>query len=439
MSSEAAADAPVTAAATESKPSTFLDKLSRFTIGKDRDELPEKDTGAASDGSENAAPAPPLTFWQKVKNHFRRFWIIHVIIVIVIAAIMLPILFIYIIPRIAQDLLNSGSVVIDGASILEPTNTSVKLNVQSHVYVPGPFTVHTDPLSLDMFVPQVGSEYPMSVLHLPSNKIHKNTSMDTNGTLLTPFTNYTSWQNFVHNTIFLDSGGLGLKGTVPTQLGKIKKFDLDLDKSVSSKGLNQFKGFSIDAAQLKLPAEADGTNLYANATLPNQSVLTLEIGNTTVDILSGDLKLGTGFIDSLFLKPGNNSFSIRGQLNLTTLLHNLTEVIAYQGPYIKNGYLQLTTRVTNIKYNGSTVPYYTEEMGKLPLVAETPLLGILLNTIKGLLGSSKVNQTLVQEVKAKISENHADMHKRWADVADNSTELELVARHHLENLIKWGA
>jgi hypothetical protein len=41
--------------------------------------------------------------------------------------------------------------------------------------------------------------------------------------------------------------------------------------------LNQFKGFSIDAARLELPAESDGTNLLANATLPNQSVLTLEI------------------------------------------------------------------------------------------------------------------------------------------------------------------
>jgi hypothetical protein len=112
------------------------------------------------------------------------------------------------------------------------------LNVQSHVYVPGPFTVHTDPISLDMYVPQVGSEFPMSVLDMPANKIHKNTSMDTNGTMFTPFTNYTSWQNFVHNTIFLDDGGLGLKGTVPTQLGKIKKFDLDLNKVVPSKGLS---------------------------------------------------------------------------------------------------------------------------------------------------------------------------------------------------------
>lgn len=98
----------------------------------------------------------------------------------------------------------------------------------------------------------------------------------------------------------------------------------------------------------------------------------------------------------------------------------------------------MTTRVTDISYNGSNVPYYTEEMGKLPLVAETPLLGLLLNTIKGALGSSKVNQTLVQEVKAKIHENHADMHKRWADVADNSTELESVAKRHLENLLEWG-
>ncbi|CRG86116.1 hypothetical protein PISL3812_03119 [Talaromyces islandicus] len=436
--SEAAADAPATAAAGEAKPSTFLDKLSRFTIGKDRDELPEKDTGAASDGSEAAAPAAPLTKWQKVKNHFRRFWIIHVIVVIIIAAIMLPILFIYIIPRIAQDLLNSGSIVIDSASILQPTSESVMLNVQSHVYVPGPFTVSTDPLHLNMFVPQVGADYPMSVLELPSNKIHKNTSMDTNGTLFTPFTNYTSWQNFVHNTIFLDAGGLGLKGTVPTRLGKIKKFDLDLDKSVPSKGLNQFKGFSIDGARLQLPPEADGTNLLANATLPNQSVLTLEIGNTTVDILSGDLKIATGYIENLFLKPGNNSFSIRGTANITTLLHNIKPVLAYQAPFIKNGYLQLTTRVTNIKYNGSTVPYYTEEMGKLPLVAETPLLGLLIDTLKGALGSAATNKTLVQEVKAKIHENHVDMHKRWADVADNSTELELVARHHLETLAQLG-
>jgi hypothetical protein len=41
--------------------------------------------------------------------------------------------------------------------------------------------------------------------------------------------------------------------------------------------LNSFAGFSIEGSQLLLPAESDGTNLIANATLPNPSVMTLEI------------------------------------------------------------------------------------------------------------------------------------------------------------------
>jgi hypothetical protein len=144
--------------------------------------------------------------------------------------------FIFIIPAIAQDLLNSGSIVIDAASILQPTSTSVMLKISSHVYVPGPFTVKTDPLQLQIFVPQTGSDYPMATLNMPANSIHKNTSMNMDGSQFTPFENYTSWQGFVHNTIFLDDGGLGLKGHVGTQLGQIKKFNLDINKVAPSKG-----------------------------------------------------------------------------------------------------------------------------------------------------------------------------------------------------------
>ncbi|KAH8694961.1 hypothetical protein BGW36DRAFT_428860 [Talaromyces proteolyticus] len=431
---------PVPAAA-GGKP-TFLDKLSRFTIGRDRGELPEKEAAAAgaagtAEQSEKATPAAPLTKWQKVKRHYRRFWICYLIGAIIIAAILLPILFIFIIPRIAQDLLNSGSIVIDFAHILQPTNNSVVLNIGSHVYVPGPFTVSTDPLQLQLYVPEVGSDYPMALLDMPEDRIHKNTSMNTVGNQFTPFMNYTSWHEFVHNTIFLDSGGLGLKGSVRTQLGKIKKFTLDLNKVVPSKALNQFKGFTIDSAAL-VPTQSDGSNLLANATLPNQSVLTLEIGNTSVNIMSGDLVIATGMIENLFLQPGNNTFAIRGKANLTNLIENLGDLLKYQGPYIKNGNLELTTHVTNIEYNGSRVPYYSDEMGKLPLTAQTPVLGLLLNTLKGFLHGNGTNATLVQEVRNKINQNHADIHTRFSDIVNNSTELELVARDHLETLARFG-
>lgn len=143
--------------------------------------------------------------------------------------------FLLIIPRIAQDLLNSGSIVIDSASILQPQNDSILLSIKSHIYVPGPFTVQTEPEHLQMYVPQTGPDYPMAQLNLPGVSIHKNTSIGADNQF-TLFDNYTSWQSFVHNTIFLNAGGIGLKGKVTAQLGKIKQFTLNLNKQLPSNG-----------------------------------------------------------------------------------------------------------------------------------------------------------------------------------------------------------
>jgi hypothetical protein len=154
-----------------------------------------------------------------------------------------------------------------------------------------------------------------------------------------------------------------------------------------------------------------------------------------VDILSGNLTIATGLIENLYLTPGNNSFSIRAKANLTNLIANIGEVLTYQGPYIRDGNLSLTTRVTNIKYNGSTVPYYTEEMGKLHLTAQTPLIGLLLNTITGLLHGSVLNSTVVQEIKDKLHGDHGNLQSQLGDLVDNSTELESLTRRHLEDLV----
>jgi Protein of unknown function (DUF3712) len=87
-----------------------------------------------------------------------------------------------------------------------------------------------------MYVPQTGSQYPMTLLNLPGAKVHKNTTIGETGQY-TPFENYTTWQQFVHDTIFLNDGTLGLKGSIVAQLGKIKAFTLNFDKITPAKGL----------------------------------------------------------------------------------------------------------------------------------------------------------------------------------------------------------
>jgi hypothetical protein len=126
--------------------------------------------------------------------------------------------------------------VIDSANITQPRNDSVILAMKANVYIPGPFTVHTEPQVLQMYIPQAGSAYPMGTLYLPAATMHKNRSIATENPQFTPFTNKTTWQQFVHNTIYLDKGALGLKGIVTTHLGRIKEFNLNLNMDVPSLG-----------------------------------------------------------------------------------------------------------------------------------------------------------------------------------------------------------
>ncbi|PCG89369.1 Protein of unknown function DUF3712 [Penicillium occitanis (nom. inval.)] len=340
--------------------------------------------------------------------------VLHVAGLIVLLAIILPCLFLLVIPSIAQDLLNSGSIVIDAATVLQPQNDSVLLSIASHIYVPGPFTVQTEPTQGQLYVPQIGSAYPMAQLNLPGMRIHKNTNIRATSQY-TVFENYTSWQSFVPDTIFLNTGGLGLKGKIITQLGNIKKFSLD----IPSNGLNQLACFTIDSATLVLPAESDGTNLIANATLPNQSVLTMEIGNTSVKIQAGDIVIGQGVIENVYLTPGNNS-------------HNHFQA----SPIHQKWLLALTTKVTEITYNGSRVPYYSDEMSTLALTAQTPLLELLLNTLSGFLHSNATNVTSALANGSKEHSTRSMSTNILKGIPTDSTELELIASYHLKRLIK---
>jgi hypothetical protein len=153
--------------------------------------------------------------------------------------------------------------------------------------------------------------------------------------------------------------------------------------------LNKFDGFSIADSTLVLPAEDDGTNLIANLTLPNPTALTFEVGTITLDLKSGDtdLVIGNATVDNVTLRPGNNTFPLKGVLDLKTVISNLTEVISSQSSSLRKGNLALTAMTRTIVSNGTLIPYYTNVLGQLPLVANVGIGDVLKNTL-GYLGSN---------------------------------------------------
>lgn len=174
-------------------------------------------------------------------------------------------------------------------------------------------------------------------------------------------------------------------------------------------GLNKFKGFAINDTRLLLDPKPDGTNLVANATLPNKSVFTIEIvsslislpstkepnltvqGHIVLDVYSGDLLLGNATIDHLVLTPGTHSYPVHGILDLQKLLHHIIPILKQQREHIKKGYLQLKTITRSITYDGHPVEYYQKPLQKLPLIANVPLGGLLVNTLHGALHQNGTN------------------------------------------------
>lgn len=155
---------------------------------------------------------------------------------------------------------------------------------------------------------------------------------------------------------------------------------------IMTAALDKFSGFSITDTSL-VPTRSDGTNLIGNVTLPNPSILTLEIGTIVLDVKSGDLLIGNATVENLTLKPGNHANSMTGVLDFGVILKNIGTVLKDQASAIKNGSLSLTSTTREVTYNGTRVPYYSEVMSELPLTADVSIGTTLKNTIKSFLGS----------------------------------------------------
>ncbi|KAF7183961.1 hypothetical protein CNMCM7691_004451 [Aspergillus felis] len=375
----------------EETPSYLSAKGAKYALGIHRGPLPP----ANGDGGEIEHVETALSLEKKertkkeaMRRHWARFWCCYMFFSIIFLAIMLPVFFLVILPAVSQRVVNNSDLVLVDANVMQPRPDSVILTMQSALKLPIGLPVRIDPITLDLFNRDEPGNGTWAKLYLNGTTISGNTTLGVTNQF-TPL-NADQWAKYVRSVVFEEHAPLSLKGTTMSYLGKLKS-RVTMDKTIKQNTLNGFAGFSIEGSQLLLPAEPDGTNLIANATLPNPSVMTLEIGTTVLDLKSGDLVIGNATIDNLVLRPGNHSNPVRGKLDLGTVLKNLGPVLQSQKDSLRNGYLTLDTVAKSIVYDGVEVPYYTNVMKDLTLSAKVPIGGLLVNTLRGIFHKNGTN------------------------------------------------
>ncbi|KAF9241465.1 hypothetical protein DTO006G1_6831 [Penicillium roqueforti] len=324
----------------------------------------------------------------KFRRHCRRFWCFYLIANVIVLAIFLPVFFLVAIPAVAQLVVNKSDLRLVNAKVMHPTADTVRMTLEAKVNLKLALGVRLDPVVFYAFVRSAGHENAYAGIEIPGQTIKGNYSLKVTDQL-TPILNMTSWETFVSQAVSQKETALSLHGVTVGYLGVLKNHII-LDKDVVMPTLNKFEGFSIANSTFLLPAEDDGTNLVANITLPNPSVLSFEVGTITLDLKSGntDLVIGNATVKDVTLRPGNNTFPLRGVIDIGAMIGNLSEVLSSQGPAIRTGALSLTAVTRSIVSNGTLIPYYTKVLGSLPLVANVSIGDVLRNSLAHL-GSSE--------------------------------------------------
>ncbi|KAJ5552740.1 hypothetical protein N7494_002118 [Penicillium frequentans] len=343
-----------------------------------------------SAGGRSLTRTPTRT--EKFRRHWKRFWLFYCIGNVIFLAIFLPIFFLVVIPAIAQLVLNKSDLVLVNATVNQPKPDSVIMTLETKVDLKLAIPARIENLTLALFERAYGANDAYASITIPGQTIKGNHSMGVTDQY-TPLQNMTAWEDFVHQVVFEKEASLAIAGQTNAYLGVLKSH-VNLNKNIVTPTLNQFNGFGISDATLVLPAESDGTNLIGNATLPNPSVITLEIGTIILDVKAGDLVIGNATLEDVTLRPGDNIFPLRGVLDIKTVIKNLAAVIKAEASAIKAGNLTINAVTTSIVWNGTLVPYYTDILKELTLTASIGLGGVLKNTINYLKSEGNLTDVL---------------------------------------------
>lgn len=88
-------------------------------------------------------------------------------------------------------------------------------------------------------------------------------------------------------------------------------------------GLNKLSGLNISDVRILSGTDeilSDGSNLLANVSIPNPSVMTLDLGNITMNLAVDGTAIGYALIPDLYLKPGDNVFPLQSHVDQLAIL-----------------------------------------------------------------------------------------------------------------------
>jgi hypothetical protein len=157
-------------------------------------------------------------------------------------------------------------------------------------------------------------------------------------------------------------------------LGGLPAVSITYDTLTTFPALDGLKGFNVTNVAIDLAAKAGEPNLRGVAQIPNKSIMTIAMGNVTLDLSTAAAGIvGNCTINDMTLVPGNNSFAMSGVLDQSKVLKSMV-----------NGMVDLIIVGRSAVYDGQHLLYYEKALAAQKLSLVMNVTQVLADSVKRL-------------------------------------------------------
>ncbi|KAL1855678.1 hypothetical protein Daus18300_011059 [Diaporthe australafricana] len=306
---------------------------------------------------EHAEKTQGLTRRQKLRRHCARWWWVHLLIFAGITALVVCLIIFVAVPKIAQSRVNGATLSIEGITLSQAQSENFTMAINSTLRADDSIHAVIDPFEGVMFLEDWAPQTPFARLQFPQT-----TSATESAVNLTQFIDILDMNAFtVFNTWVLVNETLRVSVEGDTHVkvtGISRKYNVHFKKVVEIKGLNNFNGTTVPDSRVQLTPDENGDNFFGTVSIPNVSLLTFDIGNSTFINYLQDQDIGRVFIDNMVVRPGINNFTMHANISQTPILQ-----VIQQQPFCQDGVLPFLLQGENVINNGQYLSYYAESLG----------------------------------------------------------------------------
>ncbi|RKP10331.1 hypothetical protein THASP1DRAFT_21943 [Thamnocephalis sphaerospora] len=245
------------------------------------------------------------------------------LLMVIMAAVLIPVIIFVIVPAVAQSLVKATKMTITSANITTPQEDYFIMKMAGMVTDTGPLDAQID-IKDKVKLYYKGTELGQMAMEPMFAKAGKGAVIDSAPVF--EVTNKEGFGDFAKVMIGAEDFTWTMKGEARVKAFGITLDGIKLEKDLTLKGMGNFPGVQIKSMDLPSNHPLGGIAMVAEASMGNPSPFGMELGDLTFDIFYRDVRMATANVTGVTIKPGVNDLSMKGRALPQSRAEDLTQL-----------------------------------------------------------------------------------------------------------------